>query len=107
MIRLYPFSLMFEVNQDLHVPHAPKDAYWKTGAGGFSIYIVPSLDLVIYKLGGNDRAYDGALTRLPQPQGYDGSRDNWKATRHIPEVGVNAVLEMVSAAVVDNGQTGN
>src|ERR1043166_2097401 len=28
------FSLQFEVNADGHVAGAPKDAYWKTGAGG-------------------------------------------------------------------------
>jgi hypothetical protein len=55
---------------------------------------------VFYKLGGNDGAYDEALTRLPQPQGYDGSRNNWKATKRIPEAGVPGVLELVSAAVV-------
>ncbi len=96
----YPFSLQFEVNQDGHVAHAPKEtAYWKSSRNGFGIYIVPSLDLVIYKLGGNDAAYSGALTRLPQPEGYDGSRNNWKATKQIPEVGVPGVLELVSAAV--------
>ncbi len=98
----YPFSLQFEVNQDAHVPHAPKDSFWKTGAGGFSIYIVPSLDLVIYKLGGNDKAYDASLTRLPQPEGYDGSRNDWKATKRVPEAGVPAVLELVSAAAIDS-----
>jgi CubicO group peptidase (beta-lactamase class C family) len=96
----YPFSLEFEVNQDGHVAGAPRDAYWKSGAGGFAIYVVPSLDLVFYKLGGNDAAYDGALTRLPQPQGYTGSRNGWKATRRIAEAGVPGILEMVSAAVV-------
>ncbi|HWB96542.1 MAG TPA: serine hydrolase [Bryobacteraceae bacterium] len=96
----YPYSLEFEVNQDGHVSRAPRDAYWKSGAGGFAIYVVPSLDMVIYKLGGNDAAYDPALTRLPQPGGYDGSRSGWKATRRIPQSGVPAVLELVSAAVV-------
>jgi CubicO group peptidase (beta-lactamase class C family) len=96
----YPFSLEFEVNQDGHVASAPRDAYWKSGAGGFAIYVVPSLDLVFYKLGGNDAAYDGALTRLPQPQGYNGSRNGWKATKRIAEAGVPGILEMVSAAVV-------
>jgi len=94
----YPFSLEFEVNQDGHVAGAPRDSYWKSGAGGFGIYIVPSLDLVFYKLGGNDAAYNPALTRLSQPESYSHSRENWKPTRHIPEVGVPAVLEMVSAA---------
>src|SRR4051794_39365417 len=41
-----PFSLQFEVNADGHVPGAPRDAFFKSGAGGFCIYAVPSLDLV-------------------------------------------------------------
>jgi CubicO group peptidase (beta-lactamase class C family) len=93
----YPFSLEFEVNQDGHVAAAPRDAFWKSGAGGFSIYIIPSLDMVIYKLGGDDKAYDAALTRLPQPE-YDGSRTAWKPTKRVPEAGVPAILELVSAA---------
>ena len=92
---------MFEVNQDGHVGKAPKDAYWKSGAGGFAIYVVPSLDLVIYKLGGGDGAYAGSLTQLPQPKETDNSRANWKAAHSIPGAGVPAILEMVSAAVTD------
>jgi len=38
-----PFSLQFEHNSDGHVPGAPKDAFYKSGAGGFGIFVVPSL----------------------------------------------------------------
>jgi hypothetical protein len=71
-----PFSLQFEVNADGHVASAPKDAYWKSGAGGFCVYVVPSLDLVLYKMGGADNAYKEELTRIPQTLKYDGSRDS-------------------------------
>ena len=57
----------------------PNDAYWKGGAGGYAIYVVPSLDMVVYKMGGNEGQYDPALTRLPVKYSYDGSRANWKA----------------------------
>ena len=97
----FPFSLQFDVNDDGHVAGAPRDAFWKTGAGGFSIYVVPSLDLVIYKLGGNDRQYDPILTGLPEVYKYDGSRDNWKPAGPVAEGGVPRVLELVSASVVD------
>jgi hypothetical protein len=50
-------------------------------------------------MGGNDGAYSGALTQLPQPKENDTSRAGWKAPRSIPAAGVNAILEMVSAAV--------
>ena len=57
-----PYTLMFEQNSDGHVAGAPRDAFWKSGAGGFALIIVPSLDLVIYKMGGNNGQYDPTLT---------------------------------------------
>lgn len=104
-----PFSLQFEHNSDGHVAGAPRDAYYKSGAGGFGIFVVPSLDLVIYKLGGNNGQYDPALTGLPQSFKYDGSRDDWKPIPRTPfnegslggDDGLRRVLEMVSAAVMD------
>jgi len=102
-----PYSLMFENNSDGHVAGAPRDAFYKSGAGGFGIFIVPSLDLVIYKLGGKDGQYNPALTGLPQSCKYDGSRDNWQPIPRTPfhegslggDDGLRRVLEMVSAAV--------
>ena len=69
---------MFEVNADGHAPGAPRDAFFKSGGGGFGICVVPSLDLVIYKMAGDDRQYDPKLTGIPQDYPYDGSRDHWK-----------------------------
>ncbi len=104
-----PFTLMFEHNADGHVAGAPRDAYYKSGAGGFGIFIVPSLDIVIYKLGGRDSQYNPELTGLPQPFEYDGSRSNWTTIPRTPfnegsmggDDGLRRVLEMVSAAVMD------
>jgi CubicO group peptidase (beta-lactamase class C family) len=104
-----PYSLMFENNSDNHVYGAPRDAYYKSGAGGLGIFIVPSLDLVIYKLGGNNGQYDPALTGLPQPSDVDTSRDNWKPIPGTPfsegsmggDDGLRRVLLLVSAAVKD------
>lgn len=101
------FSLQFEHNSDGHVPGTPRDAYFKSGAGGFCLYIVPSLDVVIYKLGGKDNQYDPALTGIPQPP-QSHARDNRAPMPRTPStkggVGGNAlwrVLELVSAAVKD------
>ena len=102
-----PFSLQFEHNADGHVAGAPKDAFYKSGAGGFAIVVVPSLDLVIYKMGGNNGQYDPALTGIPDDFKYDGSRDDWKPIARTPfnegslggDDGIRRVLEMVSAAV--------
>jgi CubicO group peptidase (beta-lactamase class C family) len=101
-----PFTLMFEQNADGHVAGAPRDAFWKSGAGGFALMIVPSLDLVIYKLGGNNGQYDPSLTGLPQPE-PSRSRDDWKPIPRTPfhegslggDDGIRRVLEMVCAAV--------
>jgi CubicO group peptidase (beta-lactamase class C family) len=103
-----PYSLMFENNSDGHVAGAPKDSYYKSGAGGFGIFVVPSLDIVIYKLGGNDGQYDQAMTGIADTFQYDGSRTNWKPIPRTPfndgsmggDDGLRRVLEMVCAAVI-------
>ncbi len=99
---------MFEHNADGHVAGAPKDAFWKSGAGGFALIIVPSLDLVIYKMGGHHGQYDPNFTRIPQPQ-MSGERDDWKPIPRTPfnegsnggDDGIRRVLEMVCAATVN------
>jgi CubicO group peptidase (beta-lactamase class C family) len=103
-----PMSLMFEVNADGHVFGAPRDAYFKSGAGGSAIYIVPSLDLVIYKMAGNDAQFDPTLTGLPVNYDVDRSRDNWKPLPHDQfhdgpvggDDGVRRLLEAVVAAAI-------
>ena len=103
-----PYTLMFEQNSDGHVAGAPRDAFWKSGAGGFALLVVPSLDLVIYKMGGNNGQYDPTLTGLPQPEPSH-ARDDWKPIPSTPfhegsrggDDGIRRVLEMVSAAVRD------
>jgi len=104
-----PFALQFENNADGHVLAAPKDALFKSGAGGFGILIVPSQDLVIYKMGGKDGQYDPALTGLPQPEFTDHSRDSWQPLPKLPfnegslggDDGLRRVLELVSLAVIE------
>ena len=104
-----PFTLMFEQNSDGHVIAAPHDAYWKSGAGGFGIFVVPSLDIVIYKLGGRDNQYDPTLTLIPQPEVTDHSRDNWKPMPRTPfnegamggDDGLRRVLELVCMSARD------
>ena len=103
-----PYSLQFTVNEDGQLA-APRDAFFKSGAGGFGIYIVPSLDLAIWKIAGNDRQYEWTAPGLPKNTSYDGSRDRWQA--HVGDqfhdapidvdTGVRRTLEMVVAAAVD------
>ena len=99
---------MFEVNQDGHVIGAPKDAFFKSGAGGSAIYVVPSLDLAIYKMSSSDAQLAPELTGLPITYPVNGSRDGWKPGPHTQfhdgpiggDDGVRRLLEMVVAAVV-------
>lgn len=104
-----PMSLMWENNADGHVAGAPKDAFFKSGGGGFGVIVVPSLDLVIYKMAGDDNQYNPARTGLKQDYLYDGSRDGWKPAQRSQfsdgpigtDDGVRRILEMVAAAVID------
>ena len=50
-------SLQFDVNTDGHEKGIPRDAFWKSGSGGNVLYVVPSLELVVWKLGGRDGQY--------------------------------------------------
>jgi CubicO group peptidase (beta-lactamase class C family) len=106
-----PFSLQFEVNQDGHVFGAPRDAFFKSGAGGFCIYAVPSLDLAVYKMavaGPAGAPYDLGFAHPPQPATQD-PRDNW--TPHPfnqfvdgpvdGDAATRRTLEMVVASIVD------
>lgn len=103
-----PFTLQFESNRGGHVAGAPRDAWFKSGAGGFGIYVIPSLDMVIYKMAGEDPQYDPEATGLPMLYRYDGSRDNWKPQAKNQfsdgpvgvDDGVRRLLEMVVAAVI-------
>ncbi len=104
-----PMSLMWENNADGHIPGAPKDAFFKSGGGGFGVIVVPSLDLVIYKMAGDDSQYDPNRTGLKQDYPYDHSRDSWKPALRSQfndgpigtDDGVRRVLEMVAAAVIN------
>jgi CubicO group peptidase (beta-lactamase class C family) len=115
----YPYSLQFQLNDDGHVRGVPRDAFWKMGSGGFCFCVVPSLDLVIYRLGGGDGAYDPSDTGLPAlPDSvfkYDGSRESWKqppvdapieVRRKLPEIAVERTLEMVVASADVPSPTG-
>jgi CubicO group peptidase (beta-lactamase class C family) len=103
-----PFSLMFEVNADGHVAGAPRDTFFKSGGGGYGIAIIPSLDLVIYKMAGSDQQYNPALTGIPQNYAYDGSRDRWKPAARSQfsdgpigtDDGLRRVIEMVAESIV-------
>ena len=88
------------MNEEGKVAGVPRDAYWKAGAGGYCMYVVPSLDMVVYKMGGNREQYDPALTRLPVRYQYNGSRDGWKLDPKKAADSTNRTLAKVVAAVL-------
>ncbi len=103
-----PYSLQFEPNLDGHVAGAPRDAFFKSGAGGFGICVIPSLDLVIWKIGGSDAQYGWSPEGFADSFLYNGGRDTWKphASNQFTDepIGTDAALrrtiEMVVAAVI-------
>jgi len=64
----FPYSLQFNVNTSREIPELPKDAFWKIGSGGHCLYVVPSLDLVVWKMGGRDSQYSIRDSGLPEPK---------------------------------------
>ncbi len=64
----FPYSLQFNINSDGSVPELPRDAYWKTGSGGHCFYVVPSLELIVWKMGGRDGQYGSNDTGLSEPE---------------------------------------
>ncbi len=98
----FAYSLQFELNSDGDASAAPRDAYWKHGFGGFAICVVPSLDLIAWKMGGPDSQYDEANTGLPELKPY-GERAGWKRTVDEDDSALR-MLEMVVAAVAKQGE---
>jgi CubicO group peptidase (beta-lactamase class C family) len=104
-----PMGFMFEQNADGHVFGAPRDAYFKSGAGGSAIYVLPSLDMVVYKMAASNAQLEPELTGLPLRYTLDLSRDHWTPLPHDQfhdgpvggDDSVRRLLEMVVAAVVE------
>jgi len=97
----YPYSLQFNVNTNGDIPELPRDAFWKGGSGGHALYVVPSLDLVVWKLGGRDEQYSPDNTGLPlspAPQEQVAERKGWKETVD-KETAIRKTLQLVIAGI--------
>jgi CubicO group peptidase (beta-lactamase class C family) len=98
----FPYSLQFNVNTNGAAVELPRDAFWKSGSGGHALYVVPSLDLVVWKLGGRDEQYSPSNTGLaPSPASQEkiAARDGWRETIE-KETALRKTLEMVVAACI-------
>jgi len=98
----FPYSLQFNVNTDGQVPEYPRDAFWKSGSGAHMFYVVPSLDLVVWKLAGRDDQYQQHNTGLQLDaeiarQAAE-SRKDWRASLNDRE-GQRLVLQKVIEAI--------
>jgi len=99
----FPYSLGFDVNTDGHVPEYPRDAFWKSGSGGHVLYIVPSRDLVVWKLGGRDSQYqpsDTGASVEPRERGVPKPQQDWKAGID-QETAQQKVLQKVLDSITD------
>ncbi len=77
----FPYSLQFNVNTRGEQTDLPTDAFWKAGSGGHALYIVPSMDLVVWKLGGRDGQYspsDTGIDLSPESPRDNPSRAQWR-----------------------------
>lgn len=99
-----PYSLQFDVNTDGQWADIPRDAFWKSGSGGHMIYVVPSLDLVVWKLAGRDNQYSKQDTGVKLDPAIEAAaataRSEWKPTLGEHD-GQHQVLARVIAAIVE------
>jgi CubicO group peptidase (beta-lactamase class C family) len=99
-----PYSLLFLVNTDgYYWPDLGADIYWTGGSGRHCLYIVPSLNLVVYKLGGRDGQYSEADTGIPiHPEALkaEESREDWKDAGYAFDDGIIKTLELVIKSVL-------
>jgi CubicO group peptidase (beta-lactamase class C family) len=96
-----PYSLQFDVNTDGQWTGVPRDAFWKSGSGAHMLYVVPTLDLVVWKLAGRDGQYQERDTGVPLDPAIVAaaqSRSDWKPSLNERE-GQREVLRKVVAAV--------
>ncbi|MCH7920668.1 MAG: serine hydrolase [Planctomycetes bacterium] len=99
----YPYSLQFQVNSDGGVPELPTDAFWKAGSGYHCLYVVPSQDLVVWKLGGRDHQYSSGNTGMPvlsHVKAAEQDRSAWKRTVD-PQTAYTETLRLVLEAIGD------
>ncbi|HAA77375.1 TPA: serine hydrolase [Candidatus Latescibacteria bacterium] len=94
----YPYSLQFTCNSTGLDPDLPTDAYWKAGSGGHAMYVVPSLDMVVWKLGGRDEQFTERNTGLSEIDTGD-DREGWEKTVEDGEA-LRGTLKRVCEAAV-------
>jgi CubicO group peptidase (beta-lactamase class C family) len=87
----FPYSLQFNIGG---IDGVPGDVFWKSGSGGHCLYVVPSRELVVFKLGGRDGQYDPRDTGVPAAPATSGRPPDW-STRIPPEEALAETLRLV------------
>jgi CubicO group peptidase (beta-lactamase class C family) len=99
------YSLQFHTNGRGQVAGVPNDAFWKPGSGGHCFYVVPSLDLVAWKMGGRDEQYATTNTGVELPAGVSvpqhQSREGWKSSVGDEDPSVKTLQLIVEAVTVE------
>ena len=95
------YSLQFQLNSADQTAAVPRDGFWMQGAGGHALAVVPSLDLVVWKMGGRGDQFEEKNTGLPELSPTADSRSGWKPTLDEGDAAKRS-LEMVVAAIDDN-----
>jgi CubicO group peptidase (beta-lactamase class C family) len=97
----FPYSLQFNVNSNGEVSELPRDAFWKIGSGGHCLYVVPSLDLVVWKMGGRDGQYGINDTGLSEPEPLPNAEQPITNSPGFDGDVYNRTLEMVIRSIAD------
>jgi len=93
----YPYSLQLQLNLG-DLSGVPADAVWKSGSGGHCFFVIPSLDLVAFKLGGRDGQYNPADTGLPAAPSTSETVPDWKPSLSA-EAAERETLRLLASAV--------
>jgi len=93
----FSYSLQFQLHGG-DIPGPPEDAFWKSGSGGHCFYVVPSLDLAAFKLGGRDGQYEPPDTGLPPTPATSRVDPGWKPALSA-EAADRETLRLVASAV--------
>lgn len=94
------FGLLFQLNSADEALPVPSDAFWMRGSGGHAISVVPSLNWVVWKMGGRNDQFDERNNGLPELHPFTATRPPWKPA--VDEaVAAKRTLEMVVAAIHD------
>ena len=96
----YPYSLQFTVNTRGEEKELPRDAFWKIGSGGHCLYVVPSLDLIVWKMGGRDGQYSSNDTGLTEPEALPDPIKSLSVEQNIRGDIYNKTLQMVIEACI-------